>query len=77
LPGTWPAEVIVKATKRLCREVNSLQLPGQSGEISAYKIDRTLEDIVIGDSAGAFYWDEEGKRHLRLNPPGWPDCRRV
>jgi hypothetical protein len=65
-PGTWPGEILVKATRRLCKELGA-------EELTPFKIDRTLEDIVLEDSWGSFYWDSENKRHLRLNPAGWAD----
>jgi hypothetical protein len=64
--STLPGEVLVKATKQLCNDVGG-------EELTNFKIDRTLEDIVIKDSWGSFYYDSENKRHLRLNPEGWGD----
>lgn len=63
-PGAMPGEILVKATQRLCNDVGG-------EEVTPYKIDRTLEDIVIEDGLGSFYHDSENKRHLKLNPPGW------
>jgi len=67
--GTWPGEILVKATKQLCKESSE---PGAE-EITPYKIDRTLEDIVIKDNWGAFWWDASKKRHLTLNSDEWRD----
>jgi hypothetical protein len=64
--GTWPGEILVKASQQLCKELGS-------EEPTPYRIDRMLEDIVIEDAWGSFYWGSDGKRHLRLNPPGWKD----
>jgi hypothetical protein len=65
-PGVMPGEILVKATQRLCNDVSG-------EELTPYKIDRILEDIVIEDAWGSFYWDQSNKRHLKLNPPGWAD----
>jgi len=62
--GTWPGEILVKTTKRLCKDVDGEPL-------TEYKIDRTLTDVVVGEGFGSFYFDAEGKRHLRLNPNGY------
>ncbi len=67
--GTWPGEILVKATRQLCKESSE---PGAE-EITRYKIDRTLEDIVINDNWGAFWWDASKKRHLTLNSDEWRD----
>ncbi|MGP8069878.1 MAG: hypothetical protein ACLP5V_08315 [Candidatus Bathyarchaeia archaeon] len=64
--GTWPGDILVKAAERLAKESGT-------GEVTPYGIDRTLEDIVIKDGWGSFYWDTSNKRHLKLNPPGWAD----
>jgi hypothetical protein len=62
--GTWPGLILVKATKRLCKDID--------GEpVTAYKIDRILTDIVVEEGFGSFYFDGENKRHLRLNPNGY------
>lgn len=62
----FPGEILIEASRRLC---NDLKEPG-AAELDTYRIDRCLEDVVIEGGWGAFYWDQ-GKRHLRLNPPGW------
>ena len=66
---TWPGEILVKATKQLCKESSE---PGAE-EITPYKIDRTLEDIVIKENWGAFWWDASKKRHLTLSSDEWRD----
>jgi hypothetical protein len=65
-PGTMPAEVLLEATRKLVRDLSNQ-------EVTPYTIDRMLEDVVIEDGWGSFYWDSENKRHLKLNPPGWKD----
>jgi len=65
--GTWPGEILVKATRQLCKESTE---PGAE-EITAYRIDRALEDTVINGNHGSFYWGSDSKRHLVLNPEGW------
>lgn len=67
--GTWPGEILLKATRQLCKEAGA-------EELTPYKIDRTLEDVVINDNWGAFWWDESKKRHLTLNPEEWRDKNR-
>ena len=64
--GTWPGDILIKASQRLVKELGS-------EELTPYKIDRTLEDIVIDGNFGSFYWDSSNKRHLKLNPPGWAE----
>lgn len=69
-PNTWPGEILVKATKELCKEVGG-------EELTSFKIDRTLENIVIRDGWGAFWWDASNKkRHLTLNSEEWMDKNR-
>jgi hypothetical protein len=66
--GTWPGEILVKASQRLCKEVGS-------EELTPYRIDRMLEDIVIEDAWGSFYFGSDGKRRLRLNSQEWREAR--
>ena len=62
--GTWPGAMLVEAERRLMKDVND-------EELTSYKIDRTLQDVVVQGGFGAFYFDAENKRHLRLNPNGY------
>jgi hypothetical protein len=62
--GTWPGGILVKATKRLCKDVDGEPL-------TPFKIDRVLSDIVVEEGFGSFFFDGENKRHLRLNPNGY------
>lgn len=62
--GTWPGAILVKAAKRLCKDVDG-------EELTSHKIDRTLTDVVIEEGFGSFYFDGENKRHLVLNPNGY------
>lgn len=67
--GTWPGEILVKASRQLLKESTE---PGAE-ELTPLRIDRVLEDTVIQGGFGSFYFDSTGKRHLHLNPEGWAD----
>jgi hypothetical protein len=67
--STWPPEIILKATRQLCKEIDLRP----SEDVTPFQIDRKLEDLVVQDAWGSFYWDQSNKRHLKLNPPGWAE----